>query len=284
MEPWDGPASIAFTDGTRHRRGARSQRPAAVALLRHQGRPGDHGVRSRRARHSRRRTSSSRSGCTRAGSSWSTPRRAASSPTRRSRASSRARSPYARWLAENLVRIDDLPAGAVPAAARSRDGAAPPAARSATRRRTCKLLLAPMARDGRGADRLDGHRHAARGALRSSAAALRLLQAALRAGDQPAARRDPRGAGDVDGVDDRARGQPARAASPSRAARSRSSTRSSTTISSRSCATSRSRGFRSITLPMLLPIRRTAAPASSARWTSCAPQRQRGGRRRATRS
>ena len=34
-----------------HRRGARPQRPAAVALLRDQGRPGDHGVRGRRARH-----------------------------------------------------------------------------------------------------------------------------------------------------------------------------------------------------------------------------------------
>ena len=34
MEAWDGPASIAFTDGTRHRCRARSQRPAAIALLR----------------------------------------------------------------------------------------------------------------------------------------------------------------------------------------------------------------------------------------------------------
>ena len=33
------------------RRGARSQRPAAVALLHHQGRPRDHGVGSRRPRH-----------------------------------------------------------------------------------------------------------------------------------------------------------------------------------------------------------------------------------------
>ena len=54
MEPWDGPASIAFTDGIGDRRGARPQRPAAVALLRHEGRPGDHGVGSRRARHSAR--------------------------------------------------------------------------------------------------------------------------------------------------------------------------------------------------------------------------------------
>ena len=39
------------------RRGARPQRPAPVALLRHQGRPGHHGVRGRRARHPARRTS-----------------------------------------------------------------------------------------------------------------------------------------------------------------------------------------------------------------------------------
>ena len=49
--------------------------------------------------------------------------------------------------------------------------------------------------DRRRADRLDGHRHADRGALRAPAAAVRLLRAALRAGHQPAAGRDPRGAG-----------------------------------------------------------------------------------------
>ena len=63
---------------------------------------------------------------------------------------------------------------------------------------------------GRGARRLDGHRHRAGRAVRPAAAALRLLQAALRPGHQPAARRHPRGAGDVDGEHDRARGQPPR--------------------------------------------------------------------------
>ena len=81
------------------RRGARPQRPAAVALLRDQGRPGHHGVGGRRARHSAPRTSSSRSGCTRAGSSSSTRRRAGSSPTRRSRSSSRAEHPVRRLAA-----------------------------------------------------------------------------------------------------------------------------------------------------------------------------------------
>ena len=72
MEPWDGPASIAFTDGIRDRRRARSQRPAPVALLRHQGRPGGHGVGGRRARHRRPRTSWTRAACSRAACSWST--------------------------------------------------------------------------------------------------------------------------------------------------------------------------------------------------------------------
>ena len=51
MEPWDGPASIAFTDGTVDRRGARPQRPAPEPLLGHRRRPRDHGERGRRARH-----------------------------------------------------------------------------------------------------------------------------------------------------------------------------------------------------------------------------------------
>ena len=54
MEPWDGPAAICFTDGVLHRRRARPQRPAPAALLRHQGRPGGHGLRGRRAARHRR--------------------------------------------------------------------------------------------------------------------------------------------------------------------------------------------------------------------------------------
>ena len=50
MEPWDGPASIPFTDGTVHRRRARPQRPAALALHGDQGRLRHHGLRDRRAR------------------------------------------------------------------------------------------------------------------------------------------------------------------------------------------------------------------------------------------
>ncbi len=50
----------------------------------------------------------------------------------------------------------------------------------------------PDGRRGDGADRLDGDRHPARRPLREAAAPLRLLQAALRPGDQPARRRRPR--------------------------------------------------------------------------------------------
>ncbi len=74
-----------------------------------------------------------------------------------------------------------------------------------------RLLLGPMAAGGRGAGGLHGHRHLARGALGAPAPALRLLQAALRAGDQSPARRHPRGAGHPDRDQHRPRGQPARA-------------------------------------------------------------------------
>ena len=57
--------------------------------------------------------------------------------------------------------------------------------------------------------RLDGHRHAHRRAERQAPPALRLLLPAVRAGDQPAARRDPRGAGHLAERLDRPRGQPA---------------------------------------------------------------------------
>ena len=72
MEPWDGPASIVVHRRQIHRRRARSQRPAAVALLHHARRPRDHGQRSRRAARSSRRTSRPRAACSRAACSWST--------------------------------------------------------------------------------------------------------------------------------------------------------------------------------------------------------------------
>ena len=57
----------------------------------------------------------------------------------------------------------------------------------------------------RRADRLDGQRLAAGGAVEQGQDAVPLLQAAVRAGHQPADRSDPRGAGDVARVVHRAR-------------------------------------------------------------------------------
>ena len=233
------------------RRGARSQRPASVALLRHQGRPRHHGVGSRRARHSRPRTSPSRSVCTRARSSSSTPRRAASSTTRRSSASWRRQHPYGEWLEEHLHR-HRRPARRA-RAARSRITTTVLQRQQAFgyTHEDLRVLLAPMATQRRGGARLDGHRHVAGGAVEQSAAALRLLQAAVRAGHQPAARRDPRGAGHVDGLDDRPRGQPARPAArvvpPDRDQVPGHQQRAT----SRSCATSTADGCKTTTLPML---------------------------------
>ncbi len=109
MEPWDGPASIAFTDGTvigavLDRNGLRP-----VALLRDQGRPGHHGVGSRRARHPRREHP--RQGTAAPGQDL--PRRHGAGPHHRRRGdqgAARAGSfPYAEWLQQHLIAIEDVP-------------------------------------------------------------------------------------------------------------------------------------------------------------------------------
>ena len=72
----------------------------------------------------------------------------------------------------------------------------------------------------RGAARVDGHRHPHRGPVGALPAALRLLRPALRAGDQPAARRDPRGARHLDDAGDRRRSRTCSTPAPPRAGRS----------------------------------------------------------------
>ena len=194
------------------RRRARPQRAAAVALLRHQGRPRHHGVGGRACSTFPPRTSSSRNGCT--------PGKIFLVDTAQGRiiADEEIKEQLARGVPVRRVaagaphRHRGRAGRAVPAAARSPDRAAPAAG---VRLYPGRRVAAARA-DGEGrrrAARVDGHRHAARGAVGAAAPALRLLQAAVRAGHQPAARRDPRRAGDVDGVDDRARAQsaPARA-------------------------------------------------------------------------
>ncbi len=136
MEPWDGPASIAFTDGTMigavlDRNGLRPSRYYVTKddLV-------DHGVRGRRARHPAGGHRWSRAGCTRAGCSSSTPPRAASSTTRRSSTSWRRSSRTASGSTDTSSTSTTLPARAR-RAARPRDGASAGSRRSATRTRTC---------------------------------------------------------------------------------------------------------------------------------------------------
>ena len=148
MEPWDGPASIAFTDGTVDRRGARPQRPAPEPLLGHRRRPRDHGERGRRASTSTPRASCRRAACSRDACSSSTPRKGRIVDDDEIKARARgASSPYGEWL-------DAGPrAPRRPARPRARRAAA--TSRCVRRQETfgytheeLKLLVAPMARTG----------------------------------------------------------------------------------------------------------------------------------------
>ena len=128
-----------------------------------------------------------------------------------------AEHPYDEWLHAGLIHLDDLPerehivhtprlGHPPPAGLRlHRGGAAGPAHADGQHRRR--------------AARLDGHRHPDRGAERQAAAAVRLLQPAVRPGHQPAAGRDPRGAGHLARRHHRPGGQPARARARRPAAR-----------------------------------------------------------------
>ena len=161
--------------------------------------------------------------------------------------------PYKEWLERTQIVLEDLPA------ARRRSGAVQPgAARSPAGLRLhpgrpASILMTPMAIAGRGGGRLDGQRHADLGAVRQAEAAVHLLQAELRAGDQPADRPDPRRAGDEPRLDHRAAAEPVRPrrhlahasgskcasrSSPTRTSkRSARSRRSATAISSRASST-----------------------------------------------
>ena len=153
-------------------------------------------------------------------SSSSTPREGASSPTRRSSASSPRRIPMRDWLRENLVDIDDLPEPPYMPRVRHETVVQPPAHVRLHRRRSaacCSRRWRPTGEEPIGSMGTDTR---AGRALGPAARALRLLQADVRPGHQSAARRDPRAAGDDDGIDGGARRQPARADGRSRAARS----------------------------------------------------------------
>ena len=158
MEPWDGPASIAFTDGTvigavLDRNGLRP-----VALLRHQGRPRRHGVRGRRARHPARGHRAQGA----AAPGPHLPRRYGAGPHRVGRGD-QARAGVGASVRRVAVAPDRHRGpgpGAVSAAAQPRNGRCSASSCSATRTRTCGCCSRRWRTHGRRADRLDGHRHA----------------------------------------------------------------------------------------------------------------------------
>ena len=200
MEPWDGPASIAFTDGTvigavLDRNGLRPSR-----IPRHEERPRDHGLGSRvldippddvvvkERLHPGRIFLVDTSKGRIVDDEEIKRELAAQHPLRR----------VAEGQSHRYRR---------PAPARRAAGARIGAAAAAGVRLHAGRIPDPDFADGaerRGARGLDGHRHVAGRAFTAAAAAVRLLQAALRAGDEPAARRDSGRARDRHGIDDRA--------------------------------------------------------------------------------
>ncbi len=211
MEPWDGPASIAFTDGTvigavLDRNGLRPSRYWVTAddLVIMASEVGVIDVDPGQGR--REGSPPARAAC----SSSTRPRVASSTTTRSRRRLADQAIPTASGWPPTRSSWTRCRRGLEPG---TRTGRWSSASRSsATPPRSCRILLDPMARIGRRADRLDGHRHADRGALGSLPPAVRLLLAALRPGHQPAARRHPRGAGHRHRRHHRPRGQPAQPA------------------------------------------------------------------------
>ena len=209
MEPWDGPASIAFTDGTcigavLDRNGLRPSRyyvtdddrcimasevgvlPVAPERVVEKGRlrpgrlflidfdAGAHGARPR---------DQGRVGA--AAPLW----RMAWAPASRTRRRSRRRARAVRGLDEDTLLARMQAFGYTT--------------------ETMQFMLLDLVRERARPARLHGQRRGARGALRQAAHALRLFQAALRAGHQPGHRLDPRRSDHVARVLHRARGEPA---------------------------------------------------------------------------
>ena len=257
MEPWDGPAAMVVHRRPPDRRHAGPQRPAPGALHRHRRRPGRHGLRVRRAADPRGQDRQEVA-----------PAAGQDVPDR-----PRAGPHHRRQGAEGPARQRQ----ALPAVDREHAHQARRPVRQPRQPRRCSEVAArppaglrlhagrhqvPAGADGagrRGSHRLDGQRLAAGGAVEQEQAALQLLQAAVRAGDQPADRPDPRSDRDVAGVSfigpkpnllGHRRDQPADA--PGSAA-----SRCSTSTTWRGCATSSSYTdgkFKSYELDITYPV------------------------------
>ena len=171
IEPWDGPAAVAFTDGrvigaTLDRNGLRPGR-----WLRHPRRLGGAGLRDRRAARAGGGRRRARAGCSRASSSWSTSsadRIVDDAEVKRELA---ARQPYGDWLAERVVR-HRRPAREEPARAARRAAAGAPARLRLDQEDLRVLLAADGARRRQEPTGSMGNDIAAGGAVRQAAAAL----------------------------------------------------------------------------------------------------------------
>ena len=210
MEPWDGPAAIAFTDGrqigaTLDRNGLRPARyiitdddhvimasEAGVLPV-----PEEKIVRKWRLQPGKMLLIDLEKG-----------RIIDDTEIKRTLANAH---PYADWLKATQFKLEELPDSsdrrALPRPNDPQTLLRQQQAFGYTQE-DMQFFLEPMAPRRRRSGRIDGHRHAARGALGQAEAALQLFQAELRPGHQPADRSDPRRTGDVAGLDDRSATEP----------------------------------------------------------------------------
>ncbi len=212
MEPWDGPAAIAFTDGrqigaTLDRNGLRPARYLVtkddrIVMASEMGVltiPEDQII--TKWRLAARQDAAGR------------PRAGPPDPGRRDQGRARPEPSL-----QGVAGADPDRAGRAAEGADHRRALQPVAARSpAGVRLQPGRHLHPDDADGlhrRGSRGLDGQRHADLGAVGQGQAAVHLLQAELRAGHQPADRPDPRGAGDEPRLHHRTAAEPVRPAGP----------------------------------------------------------------------
>ena len=152
--------------------------------------------------------------------------------------------PYGEWLEAGMVDLRDLPGREH--VVFSHDSVLRRQQMFGYTHEELKILIDADGAQRDGGARLDGHRHAAGGAVRAAAVAVRLLQAAVRPGHQPAARRDPRRGrhrrvGSTVGPEANLFGARPRQLPPVDRCRSRSSTTTSSPRSSTSTTTATAR-------------------------------------------
>ena len=209
MEPWDGPAAVAFTDGrmigaTLDRNGLRPARYLItdddVVLM-----ASEMGVLTYPAR-----ARSSRSGaCSRArcsSSTWKQGRIVDDAELKQQLATAK---PYRKWIEQSRYILDDLPDG------QGRKTEAQGSLLDAQQafgytQEDLKFIMMPMAAAGEEATGSMGNDAALPVLSNKQQVAVQLLQAAVRAGDQSADRPDPRRDRDVADLLHRPQAQPAR--------------------------------------------------------------------------